>query len=375
MKAFNLFSSLASVGVVILFLYYGRDFLIPISIAIVIWYLINAIAIGIKHLPISPKRKLNLPSWLAKIIAIIFLGLAITLVGNLVSENIAQVSKEANSYTDNLKKIFDSLQGQYNFADLPLVNISDLLSNLDLGSIIGSLALTLRSIAGKGVLILIYVLFLMLEQHRFHDKLVAMIPTQRQRSHVEDIIRAIASRIQTYLRVKTMVSVATGIVSWAILLLIGVDYAEFWALIIFLLNYIPTIGSMLAVIFPFLLSIVQFGTILHPVLTISLLGTVQFIFGNVIEPRLMGRSLNLSPLVIMLALTFWGALWGVTGMLLCVPITVMVMIIFSEFEKTKSIAIMLSADGIINPIAEGEDPPLPQKETSKAPSNAETKNA
>lgn len=131
---------------------------------------------------------------------------------------------------------------------------------------------------------------------------------------------------------------------------IGVDYAEFWALIIFLLNYIPTIGSMLAVLFPSMLAIVQFGTVLHPVLTLCLLGGVQFAIGNLIEPRLMGRSLNLSPLVIMLALTFWGAIWGITGMLLCVPITVILMIIFSEFKQTRPIAIMLSADGIVNPI-------------------------
>lgn len=350
MKAINLFSSAALFGITLLILYFGRDFLIPIAIAIVIWYLINALASGIQLVPSLLKRKETIPSWVAKILAVIFMLVALSFVAELISDNISQVSNAADSYAENFKKMTSGFQGQYGLESISLLKSSEMLANVNIGSIIGDLALTLRSIAGKGILILIYVMFLMLEQHRFHDKMVAMIPTEEKRSHIEEIIQAIASRIQTYLWVKTFVSLATGIISWGIMVAIGVDYAEFWALIIFLLNYIPTIGSMLAVLFPSMLAIVQFGTVLHPVLTLCLLGGVQFAIGNLIEPRLMGRSLNLSPLVIMLALTFWGAIWGITGMLLCVPITVILMIIFSEFKQTRPIAIMLSADGIVNPI-------------------------
>ena len=125
----------------------------------------------------------------------------------------------------------------------------------------------------------------------------------------------------------------------------GVDYAVFWSFLIFLLNFIPTIGSLIATTFPAILAFIQFGDF-KPVLTvIILIGIVQFLIGNILEPRIMGRSLNLSALVVLLSLALWGTLWGVVGMFLCVPITVTLMIIFSNFEKTLPFAIMLSANG------------------------------
>jgi predicted PurR-regulated permease PerM len=131
---------------------------------------------------------------------------------------------------------------------------------------------------------------------------------------------------------------------WAV----GVDFAAFWALMIFLLNFIPIIGALLGVTFPSLLALVQFETI-GPFLVTSLaLSGAQFVVSNLVEPRLMGRKLHLSPLVIILSLAFWGGLWGVVGMILCVPIMVILMIICGHFGPTRPIAIMLSSDGEID---------------------------
>ena len=107
-----------------------------------------------------------------------------------------------------------------------------------------------------------------------------------------------------------MVSALTGIVSYIILLWVSVDYVPFWALLIFMLNYIPTIGSMVAVLLPTTLALVQFDTFGPFVTLLVSLGTVQVLIGNVLEPRLMGSSLNLSPLVVILALSLWGQMWG-----------------------------------------------------------------
>jgi AI-2 transport protein TqsA len=114
-------------------------------------------------------------------------------------------------------------------------------------------------------------------------------------------------------------------------------------LLTFLLNFIPFIGSFLAIIFPVLLSFLQFSDPLTTLVIGGILVGNQILFGNFIEPRMVGKSLNLSPLVVVLALAFWGAIWGVVGMFLCVPITVTLMIIMSQFPKTKATAIMLSA--------------------------------
>ena len=142
-----------------------------------------------------------------------------------------------------------------------------------------------------------------------------------------------------------MVSALTGIISYIILLWVGVDYAPFWALLIFMLNYIPTIGSMVAVLLPTTLALVQFDTFGPFVTLLVSLGTVQVLIGNVLEPRLMGSSLNLSPLVVILALSLWGQMWGVTGMFLSVPITVISMIVLANFPQTRAIAVAMSENG------------------------------
>jgi AI-2 transport protein TqsA len=144
-----------------------------------------------------------------------------------------------------------------------------------------------------------------------------------------------------------LASAATGAISYAILLVVGVDFAAFWGFVIFLLNYIPTIGSMLGILLPTLLAVVQFATI-GPVLAVIIGGgATQFLIGNIIEPRLMGTSLNISPLVVLISLAVWGSIWGLAGMFLSVPLTMIAMIVFSYFRPTRPIAIMLSGNGEI----------------------------
>ncbi len=142
-------------------------------------------------------------------------------------------------------------------------------------------------------------------------------------------------------------SIITGTSSYIILTYLNVDFAETWALVIFLLNYIPTIGSILGVIFPALIALLQFDTY-TPFLIIALgLTAIQFTIGNVVEPMFMGNSLNLSAFVIVLSLTFWGTIWGAAGMVLSIPITVMMMIVAAHIPSWRWVAIMLSRDGNI----------------------------
>ena len=133
--------------------------------------------------------------------------------------------------------------------------------------------------------------------------------------------------------------------SYIVLSIIGVDFAIFWAYLIFLLNFIPTIGSLIATIFPVLLAFAQFGTWIQPSLVLILVSSIQVLVGNILEPRLMGNSLNVSPLVVLVSLAFWGWLWGVVGMIISVPITIMLIIVCSQFDNLRWIAIVLSRKG------------------------------
>ena len=135
-----------------------------------------------------------------------------------------------------------------------------------------------------------------------------------------------------------------------------VDFAGFWAVIIFLLNYIPTIGSLLGILFPALLALVQFDTFVPFLIVTPSLAVIQVFIGNFLEPMMMGSSLNISPFATLVSLAVWGSIWGMPGMFLCVPITVIAMIIFAHFPRTRPITVMLSTDGRV---AWGESEPRP----------------
>jgi AI-2 transport protein TqsA len=155
--------------------------------------------------------------------------------------------------------------------------------------------------------------------------------------------------IKIYLRIKTFVSFLTAILSWIVLKIIGVDFAEFWALLIFVLNYIPTIGSIIAVLFPISFTFIQFSPSLSQFAIVAvLLITIQFVIGNILDPYLSGQSLNLSPFVVFLSLGLWGKIWGPLGMFLCVPLTVIISIILAKFSQTRPIAVLLSGNGKVD---------------------------
>jgi len=153
-------------------------------------------------------------------------------------------------------------------------------------------------------------------------------------------------RISDYLILKTIVSAITGVLSYFILIFIGVDFPMFWAFLIFILNFIPNIGSLIATLFPAFIALVQFGSLGQFLLVLLGVGAVQVV-GNFVEPKIMGTSLNLSPLVVILSLTFWGYICGIVGMMLAVPIMVIVVIVLAQFPSTRTAAIWLSEKGDI----------------------------
>ena len=180
------------------------------------------------------------------------------------------------------------------------------------------------------------------------QKLQALFPQPENRHLADSIISHILKDTQTYLGLKTLLSLITAIGSWVIMTAVGLDFSEFWALLIFFLYYIPNIGAIIAMSFPALIALIQFQSLLPFAIVTSGIGLIQFLVGNVLEPRFLSKSLNLSPLVILIALALWGAIWGILGMFLAVPMTVIMMIFFAHFEKTRPIAILLSQDGYIN---------------------------
>lgn len=326
----------------IFFLIESRDLLIPITVAIVIWYLLNALANFFDRIPVVGEK---IPHWITLIGAVLIVLIAMALVAELISDNISQVAAAAPVYQVNFEKLILAASKMAGFEQTP--DFAKITDQLDIRALVSGLAATVAGFAGSLGIVLVYVLFLLIEQGSFEKKLDALFPNADKRQDVRKLLHRMQVQIQSYVAIKTLASVATGTISYIILLIVGVDFAAFWGFVIFLLNYIPTIGSMLGILLPTLLAVVQFAT-LGPVLAVVIGGGLtQFLIGNVIEPRLMGTSLNISPLVVLISLAVWGSIWGLAGMFLSVPLTMIAMIIFSHFAPTRPIAIILSGNGEI----------------------------
>lgn len=318
----------------------GSDLFIPFLIAIVIWYLIISITSAIGRIEIGGWK---IPYGIALLLSICIGGAAIYTIFTLFTRNIADIINVLPWYQQRAVYLINKISLSLGLEKPP--NTSNILNKEQLVSFASGIAQTVTSIAGNMGIILIYVLFLLLERETFDKKLSAIIKDQEHLARTQKVIKRVSTQIQSYIRVKTFVSVITAVSSYIVMHFVGVDFAPFWAQLIFFLNYIPTIGSIIATILPCLLTILQFDS-WYPFIIVSVtLTTIQFFMGNILEPRLIGKTVNLSGLVIILSLAVWSKIWGITGMFLCVPIMVMLNIIFAQFEKTRWIAIMLSSNG------------------------------
>ena len=197
-------------------------------------------------------------------------------------------------------------------------------------------------------LILLYLLFLLLERKHFRRKINTLRERDASFNKFYPVFSKINKDLMKYIKTKSIASIATGLTSFIILKIAGVDFASFWALLIFILNFIPTIGSIIAVLFPIMFAFVQFDSATAIVGLGVALVSVQQLIGNFLEPRYLGKTLNLSPLVILISLGIWGKVWGILGMFLSVPLMVSINIILAHFKQTQGLAIMLSANGVID---------------------------
>ena len=286
----------------------GRTFLIPLAIALLIWSLLDAVGNVFKRL--SSKSR-PMPQWLATTLAIVTLLALDVAAYSVLAEQEEALTQAAPVYQANLEQLQADVAAALHIERTALADA--ITKHLDIGALIAWVGGSASSLLGNLLLVLIYLGFLLAEQKSIPEKLARLQPDAAKATQLHQLVLNITRSIQRYLVIKTAVSILTGLVSYLVLRVMGVDFAAVWALLIFALNYIPNIGSILGVVFPALLTLVQFDT-LTPFLVVVLgLGSAQFVIGNIVEPAWMGRSLNLSSFMIILALTFWGLVWGSRG--------------------------------------------------------------
>lgn len=342
MKVITIILSFMALVLAFFLLYIGKSIIIPLVIAIIIWYILIALAEGFEKLRFG---YWYIPYWLAMVLSFATFALVAWIFIGFVNTSVNEVIASAPKYQAKFQFFINDVSTRFDLKER--ITYGEILDYINLTTVATTAAGIITTIAGFTTMIGIYVLFLLLEYRTFNWKIKALFPNQKNRQATEDFIKKIQQDINTYLKIKTLISFATSISCYAVLVLMGIQFAGFWAVLVFVLNFIPNVGSLVAVVLPVLFTVVQYD-VAHAFLLAVLLTTIQMTLGSIIEPRLMGKSLNLSPLVIIISLVVWGSIWGVVGMFLCVPIMVIVNIILAKFDSTRPIAILLSSRGDVN---------------------------
>lgn len=283
-------------------------------------------------------RARKVPAGLA--VALIFLLGFVPFVGfsALLTNSIAEFRDKIPIYELKLQDlsgpVLDYFKGQ------SWVDTQKLQSSLDPSALLSTFGSWLGAVGGllsNALMTLLVVVFMMLEAIGISDRIRMAMGDP---DHNMDRLNGVTSDVIKYLVIKTYVSVITGVAAWLVVTIVGVDYALLWGVVAFLLNFVPTIGSIVAALPPVALALVDLGWEDSLIVAVAYV-VINTVVGNVIEPRWMGRRLGLSTLVVFLSLIFWGWVWGPVGMLLSVPLTMVVKIWFEANQDLRWIGVMM----------------------------------
>lgn len=323
-------------GVVLLEL---KVVLLPFAISLLLSIIFKPVVLSLK------KRRLPMAISLFGVLLVFFLVLF--LLGWVVFSSTETLVETLPSYEAKISAfMFDIQASVLALADRFEIQVTDFrwTDAISFSSVTSALTTGVGSFItflSTTFLILLFMLFILAGAGDLAGKVRSAFPEQYA-DRIGDVITGIDTQVRQYLVTKTLISLGTGLMTFLFLLVLGVDFPLIWGLLAFILNYIPNIGSVIAVLFPFFLSLLQFDSLTVPLLVLLLLGGIQMLMGNMIEPRIMAFSLNLSPLLVLVSLIFWGWLWGLLGMMLAVPLTATVKIIAENVEPLKPLSVLMS---------------------------------
>ena len=328
-----------AVLLVIFALRLGRGWFVPMAIAWLAALVMIAIFDRISRVTLLGRP---LPGWSVHLVGLLGISVLAFALAQVVMSQAEAFAQAIPAYASRIADL--QLRLEEVIGPESTERIWDIVASLHPTAALSAALNGVGAAAGTLVLILLYVAFMLVDGGSFARKIAALGKTPAQRLQITTALSAIRGGVQQYMLVKTLISGGTAVVIYGILRLIGVDFALTWAALSFLLNFIPNIGSIIATALPVVWAAIQFPSFGPPILTLATVGSVQFAFGNILDPMLSGRHLNLGPLVIILSLSFWSMLWGLSGAFLAVPITVVLAIVSLHVPPLRPLAVLLSRD-------------------------------
>jgi AI-2 transport protein TqsA len=318
-------------------LYWLQGILTPLALAVFLAVMIDGFARVIRaRLPVFGERA----ALVTAIVSLVLLfGLSVLIIADNAGDFVGQIA----AYTPRLNNLIAQIAGLVGVQVPPTIN--DLVARLNPSAYLASVARGLQGFASDAFFVLIYLGFIIAARRGFQRKVVGLFPHHAKRNEAMAAFLRIRDGVERYLWVQTVTGLMIAVASWIAMLVTGLDNAVFWAFLIFIASYIPVIGGAIGILAPPIFALIQFESFWPALILLGVLQAIQFVVGNIVLPRMQGDSLNMDPIVVLLSLAFWGLIWGMIGMFLSTPLTVMAMVILAQFDGTRWVAVLLSADG------------------------------
>lgn len=333
--------------------YWLRDILTPLAMAIFLLIMIDGVKRFIEARTRIPQRFAGAAA-LILIVLLFFASIAVIVNGA------AGFFDEATGVTSRIGPRIDQIlvDGGRILGIETVPTAAELMTQLDIRSYLADAALQAQGVLTGAFFVMIYLAFLLASQSGFRRKIVGMFPDRTARGEALEVFQRVRGGVEGYLWVQTVTGAMICAAAWLLMRAVGLQNAEFWTFVIFIVGFIPVLGGAVAGLAPPLFALVQFETYWQAAVLLIGLQTILFISGNLIQPRMQGDNQNIDPVVVLLALAFWGKIWGVVGMFLSTPLAVMAMAILAEFKGSRWMAILLSGDGEPYADEEGEAKPV-----------------
>ena len=346
-------------------LYWLADILTPLALALFLAVMMDGFARVLENRLPGVSRRAATP--LAILLSVVIFGGA----AYFVADNATSFAGQLVSYAPKLNGLIARIASLVG-VDVP-PTLTDLIQRANPTSYLGQVARGLQDFLSNAIFVLIYLGFIIASRRGWERKMVSLFATREERQEAVAAFMRVRNGIEQYLWVQTVTGLMIAIAAWLVMFAVGLDNALFWAILIFIASYIPMVGGLIAVAAPPIFALLQFPTLWQAVALFVALQAITMFVGNVVLPRMQGRSLNIDPIALLLALAFWTVIWGLSGAFLSTPLTTMAMVILAQFGGTRWIAVLLSEDGNPDQLRHRNPHATPDADVSPEPAGHRSK--
>ena len=318
-------------------LYFLRTILIPLVVAFVLAILVDALVRAIV------RRRPQAPGWAVAAIAGAIIGTSAFGAIYVVASGGVEMVQQGPALIARLEELV-AQAGRSLGLDQPL-RLSSLVGQISIPALAGDVLSGVQDVVSGLFLMLVYFGFMLASRARLAPKIRSIAASSDRAETIKAGMNRIATDIETYVWVQTLTGIMLAGVSGIVMVAVGLENALFWTIVLLLLSYIPIIGVTVGSVAPALFALLQFPTVWQAAVVFGGIQVAAFVVGNLIYPRMQADTQNIDPVATILALSFWGFLWGIPGAFLAVPLTLMLMIVCIQVENMRWVAVLLSNDG------------------------------